>query len=143
MARKISVYGVDTKQCTVLTCIPNDFDTMNLTCIQWQGRRFLLQKPSIINYVICIQFWYNKGLPKVILVCLIVLLFCFMQKYRHLTITKCNCVKVFTIRDYPRTFLYSILVESNYSLHNSQVYYAKARIVVVYVVSDSVLQVHL
>ena len=138
MARKISVYGVDTKQCTVLTCISNEFGTMYLASIQWKGRRFLLQKPSIINYVICIQFWYNKGLPKVIFSLFNCPLFCFMQKYRHLTITKFNFVKVFT-RDHLHTFLYSILVKSNYSLHNSQVYYAKARIVVVYVVSDSVL----
>ena len=64
------------------------------------------------------------------------------KKYWHLTSTKCNFVKVFT-RDYLRTSLYSILVTSNYTLHNSQVYYAKACIVVVYVVSDAVLQAHL
>ena len=40
-------------------------------------------------------------------------------------------------------YMYSILVKSNYSLHNSQVDYAKACIVVVYVVSDAVLQAHL
>ena len=66
------------------------------------------------------------------------------KKYSYLTITKCNFVKVFT-RDYLCAFLYSILVKSNYmySLHNSQVYYAKAHIVVVYIVSDAVLQPNL
>ena len=63
------------------------------------------------------------------------------KKYRNLTITKCNLVKVFT-KDYLRYFLYSILMKSNYSLHNSQVNYAKACIVVVCVESDEVLQAH-
>ena len=40
-------------------------------------------------------------------------------------------------------FLYSIVVKSNYSLHKSEVYYAKARIAVVYSVFDAVLQPNL